>query len=680
MNKAHFILIPLFLFVLMFHCSSPSAEEAEPKILDVGASGVTISWLSREPYKGRVFFKPLAAETAPSSAVEKFDKTRQHEITITGLNPDTLYTYWIGENGKHYRFQTQPLVNTPLSFIMVYGDFSQQVTHLLNLEVPGFFICLNRTMDAPDPFSEVRAYVPVFGLSGADLVFQKDAAVRQPGTPPRGINWKLDWGGLRLIFIHNLDRWSELLDTPAPHTFGIVIDAGLLTAFSPSEETDPDSLRATKLHTGLAAHNQKFPTRPASFAWILGSKDGAVEVDGIQYLGIPVDKEGPAGRGKAVRVDIDVESARAVFLDEQREFLLRRPPVKGKRTCHECRRLADKGAYEESIHAYKEFIENNLGHYQIDDAYFAIAEIYDEKLFIFPEAVAWYQRLIEEHPSGTLTALAGQRIKYLSQYSDYDFKPLQGFERIRKIDFSRKKDQKEEQLELLQQVEDMIKEYPGCNLSPVMRHWLANRYRQFSIDKALASYQILKEKYPNSDEAKEISLEIGETYYNAGLYKEALENYQKALEELPGKEKTIVARINRSKRNIRREVLAVLAWIIAVIFCGLTFLLPPVGLDLRRMGRAVLVFVVLGIILLFAAWLIHEQFSSVKQMWLFVGLFAGCAGLSSFLSVNFAQKAAGSSKALKIIIGCLAGILFFLAGFYLIIYYVTVHYLTVFKL
>jgi tetratricopeptide (TPR) repeat protein len=670
MKRLFIILILLYLLGFMFHCVSPPAEEAKPGIVNVGTSGVTISWLSQEPYKGRVFYKPTTADTGPSSAVEKFDKTRQHEITITGLKPDTLYTYWIGENGKHFRFQTQPPVNTPFSFIMVYGDFSQQVTHLLNTEVPGFFICLNRIADAPDPFSGVRAYVPVFGLAGAG----------QPGTAAPGLTWKLDWGGLRLIFIHDLDRLSQLLDTPAPHTFGIVIDAGLLAAFSSSEKPDPDSIRATKLHGVLAAHNQRNPTRPASFAWILGSKDGAVEIDGIQYLGIPVDKEGPAGQGKAVRVDIDVESARAVFLDEQKEFLLRTPPIKGKRTCHQCRRLADKGAYEESIQAYKEFIENNLGHYQIDDAYFAIAEIYDEKLFIFTEAVAWYQRLIKEHPTGTLTALANQRIKYLSQYSDYDFKPLQAFERIRKIDFSRKEGQIQEQLELLKQVEDMIKEYPECNLSPVMRHWLANRFRQFSIDKALASYRILKEKYPDSPEAKEVSLEMGETYYNAGLYKEALKTYQRALEELPGKKKTIIARIDRSKRNIRRVVLAVLAWIIAAIFCALTLLLPPRGLDWSRIGRSILVFIILGIILLFAAWLIREQFPSVRQMWLFVGLFAGCAGLSSFLSVNFAQKAAGSRKVLKTIIGCLTGILFFLAGFYLIIYYVTVHYLTVFKL
>jgi hypothetical protein len=432
MKKAFLLLTLLYLFVFVFHCSKPPAEEAKPEILNVGTSGVTISWLSREPYKGRVFYKPTGTEAAPSSAAEKFDKTRQHEITITGLKPATHYTYWIGENGKHYRFQTQPPVNTPFSFIMVYGDFSQKVTNLLESEVPGFFISLNRITGASDPFSGVRAYVPVFGLAGADLVFQKVADDSRPGMVPPSLTWKLDWGGLRLIFIQDLDKLSGLLDTPAPHTFGIITYAGLLDVFTPSQNADLDSIRATKLHPGLLAHNQQYPTSPASFVWVIGSKGGAVEVDGIQYLGVPVEKEGPAGKGKAIRVDVDVESARAVLLDEQKEIALRKPPIKGKRTCHECRRLADKGAYKESINAYKEFIENNLGHYQIDDAYFAIAEIYDEKLFIFTEAMAWYQRLIKEHPSGTLTALANQRIKYLSQYSDYDFKPLQGFERIRK--------------------------------------------------------------------------------------------------------------------------------------------------------------------------------------------------------------------------------------------------------
>lgn len=664
MKKAFLILIFVYLFIFIFHCSKPLAEEANPVIQNTGASGVTISWHSREPYVGKIFYKLTGTDARPSRAVEKFGETSEHEVTITGLKPATHYTYWVGETGKHYRFHTQPPVNSPFSFIAAYGEAAKNASRLLEAEVPDFFISLNTTPGDTDPFAGVRAYVPVFSYDG---------------TATAGETGKLDWGGLRLIFLYNIESLPGLLDTPAPHTFGIMIGPGQPDVPALFPKADPALLRDTKLHKILRAHNLQNPTRPASFVWIIGSKVAPAEVDGIRYLGIPLAKDTPSGKGNAIRVDVDVESARAVLLGDNIEIALRNPPIKGKRTCHECRRLADKGAYEESIKAYKEFIENNAGHYQIDDAYFAIAEIYDEKLFLFPQAMTWYQKLLAEYPAGTLTALAGQRVKYLSQYADFDFKPLQGFDRIRKVDFSRKEGQADEQLELLTQVEGIIAQYPGSNLAPVMQHWLGNRYRQFSVDKALAAFNTLKEKYPNSAESREVSLAIGETYYNAGLHQEALTYYQAALAELPAHKKSIEALIKRSKRNIRRVVLAAFAWIALAVLLILTILLKPIGLDFSRIGFGIRVFISLGIILWFWSWLIREQFLSPLHMWLFVILFAANAGLSSFISVNFARKIPVSGV-LKNIIGGLVGIKFFLAGFYLIIYYVTVHYLTIFKL
>lgn len=664
MNKAILIAVLVCLSLFVIHCSKAPAEEVLPVIQNTGASSVTISWHSREPYVGRIFYKLTGTDAGPSRAVEKFGETREHEIIVTGLKPATHYTYWIGETGKYYRFHTRPPANSPFSFIVAYGEMAKDASRLLDAEVPDFFISLNITPGDTDPFAGVRAYVPVFGFDGAAFT---------------GETGKLDWGGLRLIFLRNIESLGGQLDTPAPHTFGIMTGEGQPDVPVLFPKADPALLRDTKLHKTLRAHNRQDPTRPASFVWIIGSKGAPAEVDGIRYLGLPPAKDTPSGKGNAIRVDVDVESARAVLLGDGTEITLRNPPIQGKRTCHECRRLADKGAYEESIKAYKEFIENNAGHYQIDDAYFAIAEIYDEKLFLFPDAMAWYQRLLTEYPTGTLAALAGQRVRYLSQYADFDFKPLQGFDRIRKVDFSRKEGRADEQLELLSRVEALIDEYPGCNLAPVMQHWLANRYRQFSIDKALAAFNTLKEKYPASSEAEEVSLEIGETYYNAGLNEEALTAYQIALAKLPAHKKTIEARIKRSKRNIRRVVLAGAAWIALGVLLVLTILLKPIGLDFSRIGFGFRVFIILGIFLLFWSWLIHEQFSSPLDMWLFVILFAAHAGLSSFLSVNFAQKIP-LSRALKIITGSLVGIEFFLTGFYLIIYYVTVHYLTVFKL
>lgn len=666
-NGYLFVIMCLSLTGFVYRCSSPPDQAVKPGIQNAGATQITIAWLSQEPYIGKVFYKPTGTEAKTSSVNETFGETREHEVAITGLKPATRYTYWIGEKGKQYQFQTQPPVNKPFSFIIVYGDATQKAAHLLDTEVPDFFLSLTPTpQDKPDPFAGVRAYVPVFK--------------RQPG-----LTWKLDWGGLRLIFLDSYGKLPALLAAPSPHTFGIMTTPRVVEAYNDSQKIDEDTIGASGLHTALKAHNEQNPSAPASFVAILGTKDEVLEVDGIQYVGIPVEKESDSAFAKAIRMDIDVENARAVFIDDQKEIVLRKAPLKGKRTCLECRRLADKGAYEESIKAYKEFVENNMGHYQIDDAYVAIAEIYDEKLFLFPEAVKWYQRLLDEYPTGTLAALAKQRVNYLSRYSDIDYKPLQTFERIRKVDYARKKDQPAEQAALLKQVETLLHDYPDCNLAPVMYHWLANRCRQTSPQKALQLYRTLEEKYPDSSESENVPIEIGQTYYGAGQYKEALNAFQTALNQLPHRKKIIEPLIDRTKRNMRRDTLSIVSWAAAAILILLVFLLKPMGFDFKG-GFYFTAFVFMGLLLLFGGWLIHEQFPSTQQLVLFALLFAFNAALSAFLSVNFSAKLFGpqppgfARKTAKILTGSLMGILFFAAGFYLTIYYISVHFLVIFKL
>jgi len=97
-------------------------------------------------------------------------------------------------------------------------------------------------------------------------------------------------------------------------------------------------------------------------------------------------------------------------------------------------------------------------------------------------------------------------------------------------------------------------------------------------------------------------------------------------------------------------------------------------------------FIIMGLLLLFGGWLIREQFPSTLQLVLFALLFAFDAVLSAFLSTNFSGKLFGPQprgagrKTVKVLTGSLMGILFFIAGFYLIVYYVSVHFLVIFKL
>jgi tetratricopeptide (TPR) repeat protein len=353
------------------------------------------------------------------------------------------------------------------------------------------------------------------------------------------------------------------------------------------------------------------------------------------------------------------------------------PVIKQKRTCEECRRLADKGAYEESIKAYKEFIATHKDSFQIDDAYFAIADLYDTKLFDYPNALEWYGKLKQDYSNSTLVALANQRVKYISAYADYDFKPLAAFERIRSFEYAQKKEIPTERDKILAQVSSLIAEYPQSNLAPVMQHWLANQYRLFSPEKAVQEYMTLRKNYPNHSETKETMLEIGETYYDAAMYKQAVSAFKQALNEEPQLAKTINAQIMRANRNIRRDDYALGSIIICAIIFVIAFIKPR--LTLNMIIRCATIFVLAAILLFAFAWLVRSEFPSMNQLVLFAVFLAASISLGSLVSLSIANKFV-KNNIFGAIAGTLAGMVFMLAGMYVTVYYVYVHYLIIFKI
>ncbi len=640
----------------------------KPEVLNVTTSQVTIAWTSKEKYKGRVSYVPAGTEGPAMIAAETFGASDQHEVVLTGLRASTRYTYWIGNSKSRYQFQTQPAQNSPFSFVAVWGDVSDRVVPLMRSESGEFIVSLTSAAgQKSDWFSDVRPCVPVYNLSGIDSPFLR-ATGDEHQSGPNNL-WKLDWGGLRLIFVGGAaepEKIAEMLNSSSAHTIGIITSLEVVGVL----------FGEAKLHSILVGHNKQQPTHPAAFAAVIGAGEKSVEIDGVQYFGVDTAKQ-----TGAVRVDVDVESSRAVFVDENREVALKQPPLKQKRTCEECRRLADKGAYEESVKAYLEFIETHKGNFQIDDAYFAIAEIFDSKLFEFEKALGWYRRLASEYPDGTLTSLANQRIKYISAYADYDYKPLANFERIKAVEYARKKDQPQERDKIFGEVKSLIKAYPDSNLSPVMQHWLANQYRLSEPDKAVEAYMTLRKNYRNHSESQEAMVEIGETYYDAGRYKDAINAYNEALVELPGLADTIKSQITRSERNLRRDKIAYACWGIAGIVFGTAFIRKPRRIGARSIVCACAAFVIAGAALSFYGWLIHEQFNSAREMVLILSSFSAIAGLSALISMKFTHKVnADSTGVFSAVAGSMAGIVFFLAGIYLAIYHIYIHYLIVVKL
>jgi tetratricopeptide (TPR) repeat protein len=600
------IIVVIGIFIVLRH-SKTAGLNIKPEVLNVGNAQVSIAWMSKDPYKGRVFYKPAGSNSLPQSALETLSSSNHHEVKITGLNASTRYVYWVGNSKTHYQFQTQPTFNTPFSFLMVWGNVSKRLMSLMMSEAPEFIVSLSDTdKEGADWFQDARAYVPIYDLIGIDSIFLRSISTQQPEDAFGP--WNLDWGGLRMVFFREISGLADKFDTPSVHTFGIITSSEAAKAFKNEKGLNTDNIIQTSLHSIITMHNKQNPARPVAFVGIVGRNSETVEVDGVCYFGIPVTFK-DAG---AIRIDIDSETASAFFLDEKKEVSLKKPPLKQKRTCEECRRLADKGSYEESVQAYKEFIEANYGHSQIDDAYFAIAQIYDEKLFVFKEALDWYRRLIQDYPDGTLTPLAQQRISYLSLYSDYDFKPLERFERIRKVEFARKQDSIEERDKLLNEIKSLINEYSDSKLAPFMQYWLANQYRHKNdVSRAVDAYLGLRQIYPLSIEAQEVSMEIAETYYEAGRYPEAIEAYKRALSELPALQDTIKAQIRRSIRNIRRAKITFVCWVIWAFISILGVITKAFRIDRIKIISSLIASIVLGVLLFFGAWLIYEQFSSL---------------------------------------------------------------------
>lgn len=143
---------------LVFRHTKSAGQDIKPEVLGISNSQVTIAWLSEDSYKGRVFYKPAGSGAAVSSATESFSPSKSHEVVISDLSSSTRYTYWLEDSKNRFQFQTQPLSDTPFSFLVVWGDISERIISLMMSETPDFIISL-------DCSAKLRAKSKVFLLS-----------------------------------------------------------------------------------------------------------------------------------------------------------------------------------------------------------------------------------------------------------------------------------------------------------------------------------------------------------------------------------------------------------------------------------------------------------------------------------------------------------------------------------
>lgn len=627
--------------IALWACSEKSAVVSAPELIEVSQDQLTIAW---EGQANAIEYWPLGKTDAVAFVSDEAD-TQTHEVQIKGLEPGKYYSYRIQGEEKTYNVQTEPLASSTISFVLFDSIAENDLLRHLISNSPGFIVSLS-----PLPSESVeglRSFVTVYDPEGNTAKYLR----RQPGFSGKS-GYRVEWGCLVLVVSDDPAYLQKQIESLSPgYTLGIL-----------TTEKSAGALDFQPLEKHLSASS----TMPGFV--LLRDSDKTNEVEAIRFVG--VDEPHTLYN---VLVDPEFSSMTEVASGIQTE--LRPAPISTKRTCAECRKLAEKGAYRESIAAYIKFIESHRDHHLVDDAYFEVANIYDEKLFDFSQAMRWYEELVRTYPSSGLAPFAKERLKYLKGFDSAELPALQVFEKIRRVSYGGANEAT--QIELIEKVLRMSEEERDSKLSPVMLYWVGNQLRQKDAQRAVAIYRNLAAEYPDNPRAKDAVYAAAETLYESRDYLQARELYLAALDATPDKEQSILAQIDRCDRNIRRRFLV---WPAAIIVCALlaASIVFRRGQMLRRWKKSVVVFTGLFLLLATWAWTIREQFPSDTVL---ASLTLGSAligGVSSSLVAPLGEKT--TMRAVRLIVTGLLVSLFSLSGLYLLIWITYEHYLMLFGL
>lgn len=616
---------------LLLVACGPSKDGVLPEIKSISSTQAVVSWSDGRAYAGSIEFgragtletlealDPVAAET--------------HEVLLEGLEPGTRYVYGIKGAEARYYFTTAPETEGAFSFYMIAGLGETRINELMQATLPDFMLDLGGAVSADaDPYRSVRPFLPVIPAG---------AGMDSPMLTSSGVQGcrVLEWGGRRFL----ITSGAQL---PSGNFEGVI---------------------------GLAALDAELMTSER-FRFALHRGASREVAEGLAaVLGYAPEK-------LALRIDVSPDAIVATDMEQQVETPLWQAPFKEARTCSECRRLADRGAYEESVKAFEKFIAENAGHFQIDDAYFAIAGLLDEKLFRFPDALEWYEKLVGDFPQSTLTPLARQRITYLKRYSDHNFEPLQVFERSKKMEFNRVRGDVKAEEELLAKVVETAEQFADSAIAPEMLYWIAARYRDRDTVRSTEFYELLRTRYPEHDYAEKSLFSMAEIAYEIKAYADAIAVYREYVERYPDNADVALQQIERVERNLRRAHLKHGSVLVLFVLGVCALLIPRVGIGPGKLLRGGIAFAVLLVAFLVGGWTIQAQFESMAQMLtLCIGI-AASAAVAYVLGSALAEKLVRQPGSARMVVNGAVSLIFYLCALYISIYEASPHFLVLVNL
>lgn len=250
----------------------------------------------------------------------------------------------------------------------------------------------------------------------------------------------------------------------------------------------------------------------------------------------------------------------------KRKVIVTAPP-EVRKSCLYCSRLMESGRYQESLAWYRDFIEKNQDRHAIEDAYYTMARILDEKLFRYDEAIAAYREFLVRYPQSRRITLLRHRLQYLDDYQDHGFVPLERFEKAKA---GLKQDQPQPTAD---KVSEIINEFPEAAIVKEALFWLGHLLQEKNPASARDHYRHLMQKFPTSENAALAAIALGDMDYQAKDYRQAVTTYSRAMERVPERYHLSIAdKLRKSKRNIWRERARWLAWIVLAFWLVLSMI------------------------------------------------------------------------------------------------------------
>lgn len=674
---AFILLLLIGSFYLYYSGQKESELLAPPVVKELNNNMVGIVWETADPEVGALFYQKAGAHELEARESEE---TTYHNIILSGLDPNTEYSFRLSEGSQEtFFFTTPPPQDQAFRFLVLHREgfletsWSEKLIELSNTQMPDFVLAIGEGKPADyirnereflKTLNEQTFGLPVYLIPGSATLSVGDNRGRY--VKPEGTtDYFFDFGNARFIVLgpkteHDgvslgqREEWlQDVLASAAglKHSFVILTHdqgEGMGNSIKPVLEK---LIKEEQIGAVLNVYTQ-------DQAWIAKEEQIYNIKDGFMV------------------VDVDVEGVTAKIGDYQgselMDIVIKDFPEAVKRSCVYCRKLLEKAQYEDSIQWYRDFIDDFGDDYMVDDSQFEIANIYDRYLYDYENAIKEYQILVTNYDYSNKVRQARQRIEYLQARADFNFGPLQAFEKAKMETFVQKP------VLAIEEVEKILAQYPGCNLEPELLDWLGRNLASMDFQRSVYYLEKIVEGNYSAVYTENAQVAIGDTLYANAKYKEAIAVFEQVMTE--ENQAGLASKLYRCYRNIRREIIKWIAIGLTVLLAATAIFSKPFFFTKREFKLAG----ILAIIYLFVGALCWKIYFTYYPLLILLVLALAIVGALVPMMIAAIYRKLLVVRVQpgwrKVLLTGLTTVLFSLSVIYLTIYIYRVHYLVAFRL